>query len=185
MQAKPHRTTHRTMRATTKSLQRGRFAMVTALLSGAMVTVLPAGSPLARGDGWQPFPSFTFDAACGAKTVHVAGSQKQHFRETVLPDGTIEWQITGSLKLTYSTDDGKSVIANSSGPGYFYFLPNGDIHVLGEGINSFQLTPEQAETLGVPQILVSAGPIDLTFHPDGTVNGHMGNIIQDVCAELN
>jgi hypothetical protein len=30
---------------------------------------------------------------------------------------------------------------------------------------------------------VSAGPMDVTFHADGTVSGHMGKIIEDVCAE--
>ena len=166
------------------SPNRGGFAIIAAVLTGATVMASHADSSMARGDGWQPFPPFSFDAGCGAQTVHVVGLQKQYFRETVLPDGTIQWQITGSLKEIYSTDDGKFVIANSSGPGYTYFLPNGDIHVVGEGTNSFPFTPEQAATLGVPQIAVSAGPIDLTYHPDGTVSGHMGNIIQDVCAEL-
>jgi len=166
------------------SPDRGGFAIVAAVLSGAMMMVLPAGSPLARGDGWQPLSDYTFDWACGAKTVHVAGFVKQYFRETDLPDGTIQWQVTGTLKNTYSTDDGKSVNVNASGPGYVLFLPNGDTRILGEGVSSFTLTLEQAATLGVPQIQVSAGPLDLTFHTDGTVSGYMGTIIQDVCAEL-
>lgn len=167
-----------------KSPDRGRSAMVAAVLTGATVMVLPAGSPLARGDGWQPLPSYVFDAACGAKTVHVSATSKEYFRETALPDGTIQWQITGSLKTIYSTDEGKSVIVNNSGPGNLFFLPNGDQHFVAQGLSSFTLTPEQAATLGVPQIQVSAGPIDFTFHTDGTVSGHLGNIIQDVCAEL-
>jgi hypothetical protein len=167
-----------------KSPDRGCFAIVAAVLSGATVMVLPAGSPLARGDGWQPLPSYVYDWACGAQTVHVSATSKEYARETALPDGTIQLEITGSLKTIYSTDEGKSVIVNNSGPGNLFLLPNGDQHFVTKGLNSFTLTPEQAATLGVPQIQVSAGPIDFTFHTDGTVSGHLGNIIQDVCAEL-
>ena len=166
------------------SPERGRFAMVAAVLSGEMVMMLPASSPLARGDGWQPLPSYAFDWACGAKTVHVSATSKEYAQETDLPDGTIQLKITGSLKTIYSTDDGKSVMINQSGPGDLFLLPNGDQHFVVQGLNSFTLTPEQAATLGVPQIQVSAGPADFTFHTDGTVSGHFGNIIMDVCAEL-
>jgi hypothetical protein len=31
---------------------------------------------------------------------------------------------------------------------------------------------------------VSAGPTDVILHPDGSVSGHMGNLIRDICAEL-
>jgi hypothetical protein len=169
-----------------KSPDRGRFAIVVAVLSGAMVMALPAGSPLARGDGWQPIPtSPPYDAACGATTVHVSVLvNREFFRETTLSDGTVQWQVTGSLDILYATDEGKSLIVNASGPGYLFFLPSGDVHILGKGLSSYTLSPEQAATLGVPQIQVSAGPIDFTFHTDGTVSGHFGNIIEDVCAEL-
>src|SRR5262245_55025668 len=167
-----------------KSPDTGRFAIVAAVLSSAMVMVLPAGSPLARGDGWQPLPSYAFDWACGAQTVHVSATSKEYAVETALPDGTIQLHITGSLKTVYSTDEGKSVLVNQSGPGNLFLLPNGDQHFVVQGLNSFTLTPEQAATLGVPQIQVSAGPADFTLHADGTASGHMGNIIMDVCAEL-
>jgi hypothetical protein len=165
-------------------LGKGRFAIVAAVLSGATVMVLPAGSPLARGDGWYPLPSYAFDWACGAQTVHVSATSKEYAQETDLPDGTIQLTITGSLKTVYSTDDGKSVMINQSGPGNLFLLPNGDQHFVVRGLNSFTLTQEQAAAIGVPQIQVTAGPGDFTLHPDGTGSGYMGNVIMDVCAEL-
>ena len=73
---------------------------------------------------------------------------------------------------------------NSSGPGHLLAFPSSDVQILAKGRNSFTFTLEQAETLGVPQISVSAGPFDVTFHSDGTVSGQLGNIIRDICAEL-
>lgn len=168
-----------------KSLGMIRLVVLVAAVAGAMVVALPTGSAWARGDGWEPLGFTPYDAGCGDTLVHVtAPVNKEYFKQTTLPDGTIRWQVTGSLKLTYATDAGESVDVNASGPGNIYFLPTGDVEVIGKGLNSLTFTPEQAATLGVPQISVSAGPIDVTFHTDGTVSGHLGNIIEDVCAEL-
>jgi hypothetical protein len=147
--------------------------------------LLPASTAWARGGGWQPLPIPPFDAACGATTVHVTiPVNKEFYRAATLPDGTIEWDITGALKATYSTDAGASVSANVSGPGTVLFFTNGDFQQLGRGLSAFAFTEDQAAALGVPQIPQSAGPVDLTFHTDGTVSGHLGNILQDICAEL-
>jgi hypothetical protein len=169
----------------TKIPSGGRIAIVAASLTGATLMALPAGGAwAARGDGWQPLFFAPYDAACGATTVHSSTSVNQeYYRETRLPDGTIRWQVTGALKINYTTDE-HSVNVNASGPGNLLNHVNGDVQILADGLNSYTFTPEQAATLGVPQISVSAGPIDLTFHPDGSVSGHMGNIIEDVCAEL-
>jgi hypothetical protein len=164
---------------------RGRFAIGAAVLAAAMVVALPASDAFARGDGWQPLAFTPYDAACGATTVHVSAPvNKEYYRETTLPDGTVQWQVNGSLKLTYATDEGESITVNSSGPGHLLVFPSSDVQILAKGLNSFTFTLEQAQTLGVPQISVSAGPFDVTFHSDGTVSGHLGNIIRDVCAEL-
>ena len=168
-----------------KSNDRVRFAIGTAVLAAAMVVALPASDAFARGDGWQPLAFAPYDAACGATTVHVSASvNREYYRETTLPDGTVQWQVDGTLNIQYATDGGQSITVNSSGPGHLLAFPSGDVQILAKGRNSFTFTVEQAETLGVPQISVSAGPFDVTFHPDGTVNGHLGNIIRDVCAEL-
>lgn len=168
-----------------KSTDRGRFAIGAAVLAAATVVALPTNHAFARGDGWLPLPFAPYDAACGTTTVHVSAPvNREFYLETTLADGTVQWHVTGSLDLNYATDDGKSITVNSSGPGHLLTFPNADVQVLAKGRNSFTFTPEQAETLGVPQISVSAGPFDVTFHPDGTVSGHLGNIIRDVCAEL-
>jgi hypothetical protein len=159
-----------------------------AILGLAALAVLGplAGTASSRGDGWQPLDAQPYDAACGATTVHVTFPVNREFYRVVetLPDGTIHYQITGALFVTYSTDAGASVTVNASGPGDQFAFPNGDFEAQGRGLNSFTFTAEHAAALGVPQISVSAGPIDVTFHADGTVSGHMGNIIEDVCAEL-
>jgi hypothetical protein len=147
--------------------------------------LLPASTAWARGGGWQPLVTGPFDAACGAATVHVTIPVNQQFyRATTLPDGTIQWDITGALKVRYSTDAGASVYVNVSGPGKVLFFTNGDVEQVYQGLNAFAFTPDQAATLGVPQIPWSAGPVDVLFHADGSVSGHLGNILQDICAEL-
>ena len=168
-----------------KSNDRVRFAIGTAVLAAAMVVALPANDAFARGDGWQPLAFAPYDAACGATTVHVSASvNREYYRETTLPDGTVQWQVNGSLNVTYATDEGESITVNASGPGHLLVFPSSDVQILAKGLNSFTFTLEQAQTLGVPQISVSAGPFDVTFHPDGTVSGQLGNIIRDICAEL-
>jgi hypothetical protein len=168
-----------------KSNDRGRFAIGAAVLAAAMVVALPASNAFARGDGWQPLAFAPYDAACGATTVHVSVAvNKEYYRETTLPDGTVQWQVDGLLTVTYATDEGESITINGSGPGHLLVFPSSDVQVVAKGLNSFTFTLEQAESLGVPQISVSAGPFDVTWHPDGTVSGQLGNIILDVCAEL-
>jgi hypothetical protein len=160
-----------------------RFALLG--LAALAVLGVSAGTASGRGDGWQPLDAQPYDWACGATTVHVTFPvNREFFRTSTLADGTIQYQITGALFITYSTDAGASVTVNASGPGVQFAYPNGDFEALGFGLNSFTFTPEHAAALGVPQISVSAGPIDVTFHADGTVSGHMGTIIEDVCAEL-
>ena len=117
--------------------------------------------------------------------MHVSVAvNKEYYRETTLPDGTVQWQVNGLLTVTYATDEGESITINGSGPGHLLVFPSSDVQVVAKGLNSFTFTQEQAESLGVPQISVSAGPFDVTWHPDGTVSGQLGTIILDVCAEL-
>lgn len=158
---------------------------VIAVVAASVTIAVPATAAWARGDGWESLPFTPYDAACGDTVVHVNATVNKEFgRSTELPGGVVRTQITGSLFLNYSTDAGSSVDVNASGPGNTYAYPSGDFQVVAQGLNSFTFSPNQAATLGVPQISVSAGPIDVTFHTDGTVSGHMGNIIEDVCAEL-
>ena len=117
--------------------------------------------------GWQPLPVPPHDAACGATIVHVtAPVDKEYFRTTTLTDGTVRIDVTGSLKLQFSTDAGASTSANASGPGSEFLYPNGDIEVVATGLASYPLTASQAATLGVPQLQVSAGPTDVILQSD-------------------
>ena len=160
-----------------------RFALLTLAAIGVIAAI--AGTAFARGGGWEPLPAPPHDAACGGTIVHVtAPVDKEYFRTATLTDGTVRIDVTGSLKLQFSTDAGASTSANASGPGSEFLYPNGDVEFVTTGLASFPLTASQAATLGVPQLQVSAGPTDVILHPDGSVSGHMGNIIRDICAEL-
>jgi hypothetical protein len=167
-----------------KRTYRSPFAISTAVLATALVVALPAHAAWARGNGWQylEFPDQT--AACGATTVYASGVSNEYYRESTLPDDTVQFEVRGSLVVTYETDAGASVTVNASGPGSLFVSPNGAQQVVSHGLNSFWFTPEQAAQLGVPQISVSAGPFNVTWHTDGTVSGHLGTIIRDICAEL-
>ena len=169
------------------TVSRGRLvrSLVGAVVAAGLMIAAPATTAWARGGDWEPLPFPSYDASCGSTVVHVSAPVNKEFgRTTDLPGGVTRTQVTGRLVLNYATDAGHSVAVNASGPGNLYVYPNGDTQVVSHGLNSFTFSEDQAATLGVPQISVSAGPMDVTFHPDGTVSGHMGNIIEDVCAEL-
>jgi hypothetical protein len=169
------------------TLSRGRFVGPLAVTVGALGLMIaaPATTAWARGDRWEPLPLPPYDASCGSTIVHVSAPVNNEFgRTTDLPGGVTRTQVTGRLVLNYSTDAGRSVTVNASGPGNLYVYPNGDTQIVSHGLNSFTFSEDQAATLGIPQISVSAGPMDVTFHADGTVSGHTGNIIQDVCTEI-
>ena len=87
-------------------------------------------------------------------------------------------------KLLFATDAGASTTANASGPGTEFFYPNGGVDFVTSGLTSLPPTASQASTLGVPPLQIGAGPTDVILHPDGSVSGHMGNIIRDIYAEL-
>jgi hypothetical protein len=158
---------------------------VVTLAAAVCVLLTSASIAFARGGGWQPLVFNPYDATCGATTVHVeAVVNKEYFKQFTLDDGTIRQKFTGALKIRYSTDAGEAVVVNASGPGNGFHLTNGDLQFVNTGLNSFTFSQDQAAALGVPQISVSAGSMNVTFHTDGTVTGHMGNIIEDVCAEL-
>jgi hypothetical protein len=169
------------------TLSRGRFVGPLAVTVGALGLMIaaPATTAWARGDRWEPLPFPSYDASCGSTIVHVSAPVNNEYgRTTDLPGGVTRTQVTGRLVLNYSTDAGRSVTVNASGPGNLYVYPNGDTQIVSHGLNSFTFSEDQAATLGIPQISVSAGPMDVTFHADGTVSGHTGNIIQDVCTEI-
>jgi hypothetical protein len=119
---------------------------------------------------WQPLVNTPYDASCGATTVHVTYPvSKEFFKQTTLADGTIRFDFTGSLKITYSTDAGKSVTVNASGPGYELDYTNGEFEDFLTGLNAFTFSAVHQAQLGVPtQILVSAGPVDIYHHNDGS-----------------
>jgi hypothetical protein len=162
-----------------------RKLVTIAIAVGALL--LPAGAAWARGDGWQLiFVPDTVDVACGSTTVHLTWPVNQeYFRNLPQPDGTIVQQISGNLTINYATDAGASLTVNTSGPAKNVIYPNGDYEVSGQGLNTGQWSPEQAEQFGMPEVWWTSGPLDFIIHPDGsvtliTVPPH----VTDICAEL-
>lgn len=87
--------------------------------------------------------------------------------------------------ITLTTDAGKSVSADDSGPGKSVIYPNGDFEFHGLGRNANFLTEDQANMIGLPQIFLSSGLIDLVIHPDGSLTWiRVPKAYTDVCAEL-
>ena len=127
-----------------------------------------------------------FDWTCGATAVHGYPVANKEFERTTatLPDGTVEWQVSGSLKWQLTTDAGASTVVNSSGPGRIFFYPDGSVEIVGQGETLFTFTADQAATFGVSQMTLSKGPADVVFNADGTVSGHLGKVTRDICAEL-
>ena len=156
------------------------------LLAALAVGGIAAGAASSRGDDWQPVEVAPFDWSCGATTVHVTPLVNQEYQRLIAtrPDGTEEYQITGAVKAEYATDTA-SVEVNTSGPATVVIHPDGTVEDHARGLFGLLVGPTAAAALGVPsEITVIAGHSDVTFYPDGTVSGHVGNVIQDVCAEL-
>jgi hypothetical protein len=155
-------------------------------LAAFTLLLAPAGTALARGDGWQPAVFDPFDWSCGTTTVHVSFPVNRYYvRYISQPDGSTLQQATGFVSVLMTTDAGKSVSAVISGPGRNVIYPNGDFEFHSFGRNSNFLTAEQAEAIGLPEIFLSSGLIDLVIHPDGTITWiRIPNAITDACAEL-
>ncbi len=163
-----------------------RRLLIVAVALGA-VTLLPASSAWARGDGWVPLPANPFDALCGSTVVHVTFPvDKEYGLFTTEQDGTVVLKITGSLFATYTTDAGASFSTNTSGPGKLFFYPNGDIEANGRGLNTEAFTPEQAAELGLPsELTFLQGPLDFIIHADGTAAPvRIPKVVTDICAAL-
>jgi hypothetical protein len=146
------------------------------------VVLVPAGAAWARGGEWQKVNNPPAEGACGSTTVHVTYPiDEEYYRLITLPDGTVEQQITGRLVANFATDAGASLYLNSSGPGKLFFFTNGDVEYRGTGLFS---GPGFFVPSG-PEILWSAGLIDVLFHSDGSITYiRTPHHITDVCAAL-
>jgi hypothetical protein len=145
-----------------------------------------AGTAWARGDGWEPLPAAPFDWQCGDTTVHITiPVNKEYVKVTVLEDGTQVLKVTGVLKLDLATDAGASLSVNASGPGNSLVFPNGDFEFISQGLNFVAFTPEQSAATGLPEIFTAAGPMDILFRTDGTVEvNRVNHKVTDLCAAL-
>ena len=124
---------------------RGRFTIGAAVPTAAAVVALPAHDASARGGGWQFLDFPEYDTTCGQALVHASAVSREYFRDAKpLPDGTISYQVTGSLRVTYTAENGKTVSVNSSGPGHLLIHPDEDVQVQAQGTRTRTRSPSRA-----------------------------------------
>jgi hypothetical protein len=154
------------------------------LTAAICVLLTPASIAFARGGGWQPVQFNPLRRVLRRDDYSRGGGRQQGVLEAVHagrrhhPAEVHRRSQDPLLDRRRGLGLGQRVRA-----GELFQLANGDLEFVNQGLNSYTFTEDQAAALGVPQISVSAGPIDVTAHSDGTVTEHMGNIIEDVCAE--
>jgi hypothetical protein len=81
---------------------------------------------------------------------------------------------------------GESLVVNASGTGHDALLyPNGDFLFTSSGPSLINLTPEQVDEIGLPQLFLNRGNIDPLFKADGSaeLQGRTGSLT-DLCAAL-
>ena len=169
----------------------GIIVALGALLSlfAGVVTAVPALA--GRGDGWQlgAIAPETIPAdVCGFAVYVNPVAFKGYTKELKASDGTAVFLSTGTLKIAYTNlDTGKTITENASGPGKVTAFPDGSATVDVKGLNAFRLPPAIAAAFGLPQLFVSAGPLTLTFDPDGNLTSVSltGHVKVDVCAALS
>jgi hypothetical protein len=148
--------------------------------------LVPATAALARGDGWEFLPAPPpFEIDCGSTGALVTiVVDREYGRSIDEPDGSTVLQITGSLVANY-TSDTASITVNTGGPGKITFYQNGDVEIHAEGLNTENLSQEQAVDLGTPQVFLSKGLLDFVVHPDGSATPvRIPTNIRDIGAEL-
>jgi hypothetical protein len=156
-------------------------------VAAAAVVVPTAAASAHGGPGWIPLTFPDGEAACGATTVHAA-FLRQHLsgKETVLADGTLFFDLSGTSTALLTTDAGASVSVQQAGPARNTVYANGDFETSGTGTGLFAVTPDLVGPLGLPsQIALISGPYDAKFTTAGASTWVVKpNRIIDLCAKL-
>ncbi len=170
-----------------------RIAAIAALgaLLGVLGGVVTASPALARGPKWQfqPTGPFTLPAAfCGFKVKVAPLANKAYAKVLKASDGSMTFLATGTLKLSYTNlRTGKTITENASGPSKTTVSPDGSALVAATGHTGLFLRPALAQRFGLPTVSVTAGPLTITFDPDGhlTSLSLRGHVLVNVCAALS
>jgi hypothetical protein len=155
-----------------------------------LATLAPMGSASARGDGWTFLEASNFTVqACGTRIRETVVANKEYAKFALDPAGVLHFVlVTGVFKVGVTNlATGESRVVNASGTGHDAILyPNGDFLFTSSGPSLINLTPEQADETGLPQLFLNAGNMDLLFKADGSAElqsrtGHL----TDLCAALS
>jgi hypothetical protein len=162
-------------------------------IAALALIALPATVASARGggSGWQPVTGLPDEATvhCGASSLTISFPVNREFARTVSGDGELVDHVvefTGSLFVRFTTSTGRSVTVNASGPGRVITYTNGDVETHSEGWFNFAFdTAQQAQQLGLPQIVSTSGLMDYITHGDGLLTPvRIPNHVVDICTEL-
>jgi hypothetical protein len=150
-------------------MRKTRVAVVTAALATAMLSAATTPAQ-ARGDGWEKVPSadpYT-SVNCGTTLTVAEVVNREWQRITTDANGTMHIQVTGAYKLLITTEDGRSVLVNASGPGFHTLDAAGVFTFDARGLTILGLDPEAAQDLGLPLDAVLSGPFTVRVDADGT-----------------
>ena len=101
---------------------------------------------------------------------------------TPQPDGSQRIIVTGRLvAMVTNLETGESVTLNASGPGTFWFAPDGTLTIAGGGHWLLYLFPTD---VGGPGIFYTSGRIHLEAGPTGVTGLTMPRNTRDICAML-
>ncbi len=151
-------------------MRKARAALTSAALATAMLSAATAPAQ-ARGDGWEKVPSadpYT-SVNCGTTLIVTEVVNREWQRITTDANGTTHIQRTGAYKVLITTEDGRSVLVNASGPGFHTLDAAGVFTFDARGLTILGLDPEAAQDLGLPLDAVLSGPFTVRVNADGTL----------------
>jgi hypothetical protein len=152
--------------------------MMRRAIAGLMVVsaALPfSGVPSAFGarTGWEFLDNSTpVELSACDSTIRWDTVQNQEYAKILVEDdGTVVFRlVTGALKVRVTNlGNGLSTVVNASGTGHdAKFLPNGDFLYRQSGPGLLGLDPDQAQSLGLPEMSRTIGNIVILFKADGS-----------------
>lgn len=147
-----------------------------ALLSSVLLaTVVGSGVALAApnpNSGRLPANNSSFDQTyCGFPLHAAVVTDKEYYRETILPNGNVIDKYSGTLVLSFTnTGNGKTVVLDLSGPFtattyYDGSQPDGSTLYDQRGTSYFDVNPAAQAATGEPGLIITTGHAVVLYGP--------------------
>jgi len=157
--------------------------MLASLLAGAMALPALAAKPERAFLEAPPPTDYAAGELC-SYAVRVEFPINNEYGITFAPqnDGSQRMIVTGRLvAMVTNLETGESITLNASGPGTFWFAPDGTLAIDGGGHWLLYLYPTD---VGGPGIFYTSGPIHLEAGASGVTALTMPRHTRDICAML-